>query len=146
MSTTGNMYSSEPRAAGRAEAAVAQDGQAWILFAGIMLALMGILNLIYGIAAIDRANFYVADANYVFSDLRTWGWVVAVLGGLQLLAAFSVWSGGTYGRWFGVACAGANAIAQLLAIPGYPFLAVTLFGVDILIIYALVAHGGRALN
>jgi hypothetical protein len=135
---------SEPRPASRAEAALAEEGHPWIVFAGIMLMILGIINIIYGIAAIDRANFYVANADFVISELRTWGWVALVLGALQVLAAFSIFNGGTYGRWFGVACASLNAIAQLLAIPGYPFLAITLFGLDVLVIYALVTHGGRA--
>jgi hypothetical protein len=142
MSTTSGMFQSEPRPGVRAEAALEAEHHDWIIFAGIMLMILGIINVIYGIAAIDRANFYIADANYVISDLRTWGWVALALGALQCLAAFSIWGGGTFGRWFGVACASANAVAQLLAIPGYPFLAVTLLGLDILVIYALVAHGG----
>jgi hypothetical protein len=143
MSSSGT-HPSEPRPGARAQAAVDQDSEAWVLFAGIMLAILGSINVIYGIAAIDRANFFVEDASFVISDLRTWGWVALVLGALQLFAAFSIWAGGTFGRWFGVAFASLNAIAQLLAIPGYPFLAVTLFGIDVLVIYALVAHGGRA--
>jgi hypothetical protein len=134
---------SRRRPATRAEAAVAADSHVWITFAGIMLLILGIINIIYGIGAIDHAKFFVAGADYVISDLRTWGWVAVVLGALQVLAAFSIWSGGTFGRWFGVACASLNAVAQLLAISGYPFLAVTLFGVDVLVIYALVTHGGQ---
>jgi hypothetical protein len=142
--STSSMSPSESQAGTRAEAAAAQDSEGWVLFAGIVLALLGIINVIYGIGAIDRANFFIADANYVISDLRTWGWVALILGALQILAALSIWGGGAYGRWFGVACATLNAIGQLLAIPGYPFLAVTLFAVDVLVIYALVVHGGRA--
>jgi hypothetical protein len=107
-----------------------------------MLMILGVINVIYGIAAIDRANFYIEDAAYVISDLRTWGWVALVLGAMQFLAAFSIWAGGSYGRWFGIACASLNAVAQLLSLPGYPFLALTLLGLDILVIYALVTHGG----
>ena len=45
------------------------------------------------------------DTQYIFSDLKTWGWIILVLGGLQLAAAFSIWAGGGYGRWFGIASA-----------------------------------------
>lgn len=127
----------------RARAAVRADDQAWLAFAGVVLAIAGTLNVIYGIGAIDRSTFFVRDAEYVISDLRTWGWVALVLGALQLLAAFSVWAGGQAGRWFGIACASASAVAQLLAIPGHPSLAITLFGVDVLIIYGLAVHGGH---
>jgi hypothetical protein len=121
----------------------AAEGSGWVTFAGVMLSIMGVLNMIYGIAAIDNANFYVNDAQYVFSDLNTWGWVVAITGAVQFCAAFSIWGGTSWGRWVGVATAGLNSIGQLLFLPAYPFLALALFSVDILIIYGLVAYGGR---
>jgi uncharacterized membrane protein (DUF2068 family) len=102
----------------------------------------GILNVIYGIAAIDNANFFVADQKYILSDLSTWGWVMLILGVLQIFAAFSLWNGGTFGRWFGIAAASLNAIAALLSIPAYPFWSLAIFTLDILIIYGLATYGG----
>jgi hypothetical protein len=119
-----------------------EKGSGWLLFAGIMIVMVGVLNLIYGIAAIDNANFFVANQKYIISDLNTWGWVMVVVGALQMLAAFSIWSGGGYGRWFGIAIAGVNAIAALLALPAYPFWSLAVFTIDILIIYGLAAYGG----
>ena len=118
------------------------SGAGWVLFAGIMIMMVGVLNVIWGIAAIDQASFFVQDQKYIFSDLKTWGWIMAILGGLQLVAAFSIWSGGGYGRWFGIATATANAIAALLSIPAYPFWALAIFAVDVLIVYGLAAYGG----
>jgi hypothetical protein len=115
----------------------------WATFAGVMLSIVGVLNIVYGIAAIDDANFYVNDARYVFSDLNTWGWVLLIIGAVQFCAAFSIFGGTSWGRWVGVLAAGLNSIAQLLFLPAYPFLALALFSVDILIIYGLIAHGGR---
>jgi hypothetical protein len=118
------------------------DGSGWVLFAGIMIMMVGVLNVIWGIAAIDKAAFFVQDQKYIYSDLRTWGWIMAILGGLQLVAAFSIWSGGGFGRWFGIATATANAIAALLALPAYPFWSLAIFAVDVLVIYGLAAYGG----
>jgi hypothetical protein len=115
----------------------------WATFAGVMLSIVGVLNIVYGIAAIGNANFYVNDARYVFSDLNTWGWVLLIFGAVQFCAAFSIFGGTSWGRWVGVATAGLNSIAQLLFLPAYPFLALALFSVDILIVYGLIAHGGR---
>jgi hypothetical protein len=117
-------------------------GDSWVMFAGIMLALVAVLNVIYGIAAIDNANFFVADQQYILSDLNTWGWVMLVVGGLQFIAAFSIWSGGSFGRWFGIGVATVNATAALLSIPAYPFWSLAVFAVDILIIYGLATYGG----
>jgi hypothetical protein len=119
------------------------DRSGWVTFAGTMLSIVGVLNIIYGIAAIDDAHFYVDDARYVFSELNTWGWVLLIIGAIQLGAAFSIFGGTSWGRWVGVVSAGLNGIAQLLFLPAYPLLALALFSVDIIIIYALIAHGGR---
>ena len=105
-----------------------------------MIAIVGVLNVIYGIAAIDSSSFFVADSRYIVSDLNTWGWVVLILGVLQLVAAFSVWNGGTFGRVFGIAMASLNAIIALLTIPAYPFWSLAIFAVDILVIYGLVTY------
>ena len=118
-------------------------GAGWVLFAGFMLALAGILNVIYGIAAIDDSRFFFQDVQFVLSDLNTWGWVLLALGALQIGAAVSVWNGNAFGRWFGVTAASLSAIGALLVIPAYPFWSLALFSLDILIIYGLVAYGGQ---
>ena len=55
-------------------------GKGWIMFASLMLALIGVLNVIYGIAAIDNATFYARDLKFVFGDLKTWGWMLTFVG------------------------------------------------------------------
>ena len=76
-------------------------GTGWLLFAGIMLIVAGTLNIIWGIAAVDNANFFVEGERYIFEDLNTMGWIVLVIGVIQVLAAFSIWAGGEFGRWIG---------------------------------------------
>ena len=120
-----------------------RPGHGWIAFAGTMLAIVGVVNLIYGIAAISDSKFYVHDAKYVIASLHTWGWFYTLLGAAQFFAAFSIWNGTEWGRWVGIISAGLNAIVQLLAIPGSPFLSLALFTIDILVIYGLIAYGGR---
>jgi len=120
----------------------AARGEGWLLFAGIMVLVAGVLNVIWGIAAIDSANFFLEDDRYIFEDLNTMGWCVLVIGVVQLFAAFSIWSGGQFGRWVGIAAASVNAIFALLSIPGYPLWSLAVFGVDLLIIYGLAAYGG----
>lgn len=119
------------------------DGYGWVVFAGTMLLIIGILNVIYGIAAIDNARFFVNGAKYVISDLNLWGWVVLLTGAAQVLTAFGVWARNTLATWAGIAFACLNAIGILLMIPAYPLLALTIFAVDVLIVYGLAVHGGR---
>ena len=118
-------------------------GEGWLTFAGVMLMIVGVMNFIGGIAAIDDANFYVGGAQFVFSDLNTWGWVIMITGGVQVLTAFGVWAGNEFSRWLGVFFASLNALAQLLLLPAQPLWSLAIFAVDILIIYGLIAYGGR---
>jgi len=109
----------------------------WWVFAGIMLVIAGTLNVIWGIAAIDDAKFFVADQKYIISNLHTWGWVTLILGVLELIAGFSLFSGGGFGRWVGIFAAGLTAIAALLSIPAYPFWSLCIFALAIIILYEL---------
>jgi hypothetical protein len=121
-------------------------GTGWIVFATVMLALAGVWNFIDGVAAISSAHVYVADASYIFSDLNTWGWIVMCLGILQGLAALALVSGAEWARWFGIVTAGLNAIGQLGFVPAYPWWALAMFSVDIVIIYGLAVYGGSRLR
>jgi hypothetical protein len=118
-------------------------GYGWVVFAGTMLALVGTLNFIYGIAAVSNSKFFVRDVTYVISDLNTWGWFLLILGAIQFIAAFGIFTGSELAKWIGILSAVGNAIVQMLALPGYPFLSLAIFTIDILVIYGLVAHGGR---
>ena len=118
-------------------------GYGWVLFAGTMIALVGTLNFIYGIAAIDDSKFFARDVTYVISDLNTWGWFLVVLGVIQLGASVGIWMQTAGARWVGIFSAMANAIVQMLLIPAFPLFAVTIFAIDVLVIYGLLAHGKR---
>ena len=119
-------------------------GYGWVLFAGLMLGMAGTINFIEGIAAVSRSQFFARNAHYVFGDLKTWGWVVLILGVLQGLASVGIFAKNQLARWAGVAFAGLNTIAQLLNIPSYPLWALSIFAIDILIVYGLITYGGRA--
>jgi hypothetical protein len=118
-------------------------GQGLVTFAGVMIMVAAVLNTLYGIAAIDAANFFIADARYVFGDLNTWGWFLVGLGVLQGFAAFAIWRGAAWGRWFGVGAASINMVLQMLWLQAYPVLAMTILALDVAVIYGLLAYGGR---
>ena len=126
---------------------VATDGDrhssGWVTFAGVMISIVAVLNIIDGIAAIDNSTFFVGETKLIFDDINTWGWILLFIGVIQLLVAFGIWSGGQWSRWLGVAIASLNAIAQMLFITAYPWWSLAILAIDILIIYGLVAHGGR---
>ena len=128
-----------------AEGAYAR-GSGWVGFAAIMLGLAGVWNALSGMLAIGDSRVFVGEQTFVFSDLNTWGWIMLALGVLQIIAAFAVVSGSEVARWFGIVVAGVNAIGQLYYIPAFPLWAVSMFAVDILIIYGLAVYGGKRLT
>ena len=119
-------------------------GAGWVLFAGVMVMIAGFLNVIYGIAAIDESSTFVEGNRFVlFDDLNTWGWIHTLIGVAQLVAAFSIWGGNEFGRWIGIFTASVSAIAVLLFVNAFPIAALGIFILDLLVIYGLVAYGGR---
>ena len=121
-------------------------GSGWLTFAATLLGLAGAFNIIDGIVALSKSKFFTANATYVFSDLRGWGWILLILGILQLVAAFTLFGGSELARWFGISVASLNAIGQLLAAPAYPLWSLMMFAIDILIIYALAVYAGHRLR
>jgi hypothetical protein len=111
------------------------------LFAAVLLLTGGILNVIWGIAAIGSSAFFAADQHYVFASLHGWGWITLILGVIELMAGLSLFAGGAFGRWFGIIAASLAAIGALLDIPAYPFWSLAIFGISLWIIYGLAAYG-----
>jgi hypothetical protein len=112
------------------------------LFVGILLMIVGILNIVYGIAAVGDSHFYLNDTAYIFSSLHTWGWITIVLGVIQLTASFSLFSGGAYGRVVGIAAATIGAIGALMDVGGsHPWWSLGIFAICIVCIHGLIVLG-----
>jgi hypothetical protein len=119
------------------------EGLGMVIFAAVLLGMVGVFNLIDGIAAIARSHIFIANAHYVIGDLRVWGWVALILGAVQILASIGVLAGNQVARWFAVAAIGLNAIGQLFFIPAYPFWSLLIITVDVVALWGLCAYGSR---
>ena len=118
-------------------------GYGLILFASILLVVVGFFNMIYGIAAIANSHVFVANAHYVIGDLRAWGWATLIIAVLQLIAAGGILAGNQLARWFAVAIVGLSAIEMMFFIPAYPFWALVIIAVDVVALYGLCVYGSR---
>jgi len=119
-------------------------GLGMVIFAAVLLLVVGLFNVIDGLAAIANSHLFVANAHYVIGDLRAWGWVALILGLLQLLAGVGVMVGNQAARWFGVGVIGLNLIGQLFFVPAYPFWSLAIIALDVIAMYALCVHGSRS--
>jgi hypothetical protein len=115
----------------------------FILFAAILMIMVGIFQAIQGLIAILENEFYVATRNYVFQlDATSWGWIHLLGGVLVAFAGWGLLSGRTWARTVAIVLAVLSAIANFLWIPYYPFWALLIITMDILVIWAIAAHGG----
>jgi hypothetical protein len=115
----------------------------FILFAAIMMIMVGVFQALQGIIAIFENEFYVATRNYLFQfDATTWGWIHLLVGLLVAFAGWGLLSGRTWARVVALTLAVLSAITNFLFIPYYPFWALLLITLDIFVIWAVAAHGG----
>ena len=111
-------------------------------FAAVMLLLLGVLNVIYGIAALDKANVLVNDTRLILSDLNTMGWVTIALGVIQLIVGFSLLGGNAFGRIIGVIGGTLGAIGALLSVGGaYPWWSLAIFALCVWVTWGIIVFG-----
>ena len=122
------------------EAQVRGAGRA--TFAAVLLLIAGTLNIVYGIGALDSANIYTNDTRYIFTNLNTMGWVLIILGVIQLTGGFSLLAGNTYGRVIGIIGGSLGAIGALFSIGGSnPWWSLAVFFLCVWIVYGIVVLG-----
>ena len=117
-------------------------GAGRVTFAAVLLLIAGTLNIIYGIGALDKANIFTNDTRYIFTNLSTMGWVLIILGVIQLTGGFSLAVGNAYGRVIGIVGAGLGAIGALLSIGGAnPWWSLAIFALCVYIIHGIFVFG-----
>ena len=117
-------------------------GTGRVLFAGMLLILISIINFIYGIGALDDANYFTNDTRFVLTNLNTLGWVLIVLSVIQVTAGFSLLAGRTYGRVLGIIGGTLGAIGALFSIGGSnPWWSLIVFGLCVYIVHGIVVFG-----
>ena len=115
----------------------------WARFGGVILLVSGVFSGTQGLVALIGPNTYYAvtdDALFIF-DVAGWGWWNLILGVLLVLTAFAVLAGATWARIVAVILAIMSAIVQMLLVPAQPWWSFIVIAMDVLIIYALIAHG-----
>jgi hypothetical protein len=114
----------------------------WTVFAAFAMILVGTFDIIVGLVAIINDDFFVATPNYVFQfDATSWGWIKLLLGTVVLFAGIGLFSGKVWARTVGVIVATISAIGSFAWLPWYPIWGLTVLAIDIVVIWALTAHG-----
>jgi hypothetical protein len=115
----------------------------WVGFAGLMMVLIGVLNVIQGLIAIVRDDYYVLTAEQIIVfDLTTWGWIMLIWGIIVGFAGWALATGAGWARWFTLVAASLNIILQLGFVGSgqYPLWALTVLALNVLVLYALTVR------
>ena len=125
-----------------------QEPSGWatgaVLFAGILMIVIGIFQAVQGLAAIFENEFYVATENYFLEfDVTAWGWIHLIIGALVIFAGYSLMAGRTFGRILGLILATLSAIANFFFIPYYPFWSLLMIALAVWVIWALTSRWGE---
>lgn len=111
-------------------------------FAAIMMMLTGVVEILQGLSAIIRKHLYVVNSDYIYKiSVTGWGWIHLILGVIVLLAGIALLGGALWARIIGIGLAALVAIANFLWLPYYPVWAIVLIALNVVIIWALAAHG-----
>jgi hypothetical protein len=112
------------------------------IFAAMLLLIVGALNILYGIGALDGANIFVNEQRFIFTNLNTLGWVLIILGILQLAGGVSLLSGNTYGRVIGIIAGSLGAIGALLSIgDSNPWWSLCIFALCVFVVHGIIIYG-----
>lgn len=111
----------------------------WAAFGGSVLVLLGAFNVISALTSFFRPEYYLlgADELLIF-NFTTWGWILGVLGVVQLVAGAAAMSGQTWARAVGVGLAAVCAIGHMAFLATFPILSTLIIAMSILVIYALM--------
>lgn len=117
----------------------------WVVFGAMMMILLGSFQAIAGLVALFDEGYYlvVNDELLVTVNYDTWGWTHLVIGLVALAAGLGLMTGAMWARVAGVAVAMISAIVNLAFIAAFPLWALTMITLDVIIIYAITAHGGE---
>jgi hypothetical protein len=111
-------------------------------FAAIMMMLSGGFEILQGLSAIIRKHLYVVNSDYIYKiNVTGWGWIHLILGVIVLLAGIALLGGSLWARIVGIVLAALIALANFLWLPYYPVWAIVLISLNVVVIWALAAHG-----
>ena len=117
-------------------------GTGRVIFAATLLLIVGTLNIIYGLGALDGANALVNDTRYILTNLNTLGWVLIILGVIQLAGGLSLMVGNAFGRIIGIIGGTFGAIGALLSVGGaYPWWSLAIFALCIYVVHGIFVFG-----
>jgi hypothetical protein len=116
----------------------------WVAFAGILLLVSALFNLLNGFVAIFNHGFYSTvysgGNRLLIFNYTAWGWIWVAFGIVMALAGLGVLVGSRAARRTGICLAAICLVGQMIFLPVYPFWSIATMVVSVLVIYGLLAE------
>lgn len=118
----------------------------WVIFGGIVLMVVGFLNVIQGLAALLKDEVYLISKNglLVTADYTAWGWTILIWGAVLILAGVGLFMAQAWARWFAVVIVALNVVVQFAFFPAYPLWSLIVIGLDVIVLVALITRWEEA--
>jgi hypothetical protein len=114
-----------------------------VVFGAMMMIMVGAFQAIAGLTALFNSDYYIVTENNLLInvDYTAWGWVHLAVGVVAVAAGFGLFTGAMWARVLGITVAVLSAIVNFAFMAAYPVWAITMITIDVLVIYAIAAHG-----
>jgi hypothetical protein len=117
------------------------QARGWVVFAAVMMLILGGLNALYGLAAILNNEIVIVGGNgVILADVTTWGWVTLILGVLLLATGGGLLAENQMARWVAVGLIAVGAVIQLAWFPAAPLWTILTVALSVVVVYELTAH------
>jgi hypothetical protein len=112
----------------------------WATFVSVVFIVTGGANLLYGLAALGRKEYFPQDG-LIYESLQSHGWVWIIVGALQFIVGVALWGKQPWARLLGVALAAAAAIVWFFYLLFVPLAGIAMISLAVVVLYGLLAHG-----
>jgi uncharacterized membrane protein len=117
----------------------------WVVFAGVMLVVLGAFQVIEGLVALFKDDYYLVRPSGLVVNVNYtgWGWAHIIIGAVAIVAGLGLVAGNMAARVVGVGVAVVSAVVNMAFLAAYPVWSAIMIAVDVLVIYAIIVHGGE---
>jgi hypothetical protein len=117
----------------------ARTRSGWVTFSGVLIAILGVFNLVWGYNALEKKELF-NEAALVYSNLEFWGWFFIVVGALQILTAILLFTRSGFGAILAILGASVSAMIAFFALLANSDWALAILALDVIVLWSVVAH------
>jgi hypothetical protein len=110
-----------------------------LVLPGTWLLVIGALNLFYGISVLAGSHLFITTASWLVGDARPWGWLMVIVGIVQMAAGPAVWLRRSWAILVGVLSAVWHIVVAVMFASDSLVLSILLLLLDLTVLGSLIA-------